>query len=358
LGFFINSKGSKKLGFAILGTSNVRVKKEISAVRLRAVVLILTLSLGLIAVPRAAMAQEAEKIPRIGVLSFSGCDLWWLNPFREGLHELGYVEGENFVIECRNADGKLDRLAMVAAALVQSKVDIIFTVSTRITQAAVNATKTIPIVFSFVGDPVGSGFVENLARPGRNATGFSTLGVDISSKWLQLIKEAVPNTSRVAVLSDPQSSFGALALREIKVAARVMGLQLQILGVQNPDEFDNAFAAMAREQADALLVPGGTLFPSNRVRLAKLALKYRLPDMHTMRAHAEAGSFMVYAANFADLVRRAAFYVDRILKGTDPAELPVQQPTKFELIINLKTAKALGITIPQSLLIQATDVIE
>jgi putative ABC transport system substrate-binding protein len=306
------------------------------------------------------MAQETEKIARIGVLSFGSCDLaqWWFKPFREGLHELGHVEGENLVFECRHADGKLDQLNMAAAELVQSKVDVIFTVSTPMTQAVVNATKTIPIVFSFVGDPVGSGFVESLARPGGNATGFSTLGVDISSKWLQLLKEAVPNTSRVAVLWNPQSSFGALALKEVKVAAKAMGLQLQILGVQNPDEFDSAFAAMTREQADALLVLGGTLFPSNRVQLAKLALKHRLPDMQTLREHAEAGSFMVYAANFADLVRRAAFYVDRILKGADPAELPVQQPTKFELIINLKTAKALGITIPQSLLIQATDVIE
>ena len=333
-------------------------RKEVNAVRLRTVVLIVTLSLGLIAVPLAAMAKETEKIPRIGVVSFGGCDLWWFNPFREGLRELGYVEGENFVIECRHADGKLDRLAMAAAELTQSKIDVIFTVSTPMTQAVVNATKTIPIVFSFVGDPVGSGFVESLARPGGNATGFSTLGVDISSKWLQLLKEAVPNTSRVAVLWNPQSSFGALALKEVKVAARLMGLQLQILGVQNPDEFDNAFAAMVREQADALLVIGGALFFANRVQLAKLALKHRLPDMHTMRWHAEAGSFMVYAANFADLVRRAALYVDRILKGADPAELPVQQPTKFELIINLKTAKALGIKIPQSLLIQATDVIE
>ncbi len=334
------------------------VRKEVNAVRLRTVVLIVTISLGLIAVPLTAMAQATEKIPRIGVLALGGCDLWWLNPFREGLRELGYVEGENVVIECRHAGGKLDRLAMEAAELVQSKVDVIFTGGTRNTQPVVNATKTIPIVFSFVGDPVASGFVESLARPGGNATGFSTLGVDISSKWLQLLKEAVPNTSRVAVLWNPQSSFGALALKEVKVAARAMGLQLQILGVQNPDEFDNAFAAMVREQADALLVIGGPLFFFNRVQLAKLALKHRLPDMQSARQHAEAGSFMVYAANFADLVRRAAFYVDRILKGADPAVLPVQQPTKFELIINLKTAKALGITIPQSLLIQATDVIE
>jgi putative ABC transport system substrate-binding protein len=329
-------------------------------VRLRIGVLIVSLAFGLIAVPVAATGQGTEKIPRIGVLDLKDCPPapWWFDPFREGLRELGYVEGQNIVIECRHADGKFDRLAMAAGELVQSEVDVIFTVSTPLTQAVFNATKAIPIVFSFVGDPVGSGFAESLARPGGNATGFSTLGVDISAKWLQLLKKAVPNTSRVAVLWNPLSSFGALALKEVKVAAEIMELQLQILGVKKPEEFDSAFAAMVRERADALLVLGGALFITNRVRLANLALQHRLPDMHGVREHAEAGSLMVYAANFADLVRRAANYVDKILKGADPAELPVQQPTTFEFIINLKTAKAIGIKMPPSLLMRATEVIE
>jgi putative ABC transport system substrate-binding protein len=334
--------------------------REVSAVRLRTVVVVVSLSLGLITVPLTTTARGTEKTPRIGVLSFGGCPPapWWFDPFREGLRELGYVEGENIIFECRGADRKFDRLAAAAAELVQSKVDVIFTVSTPITQAAVNATKTIPIVFSFVGDPVGSGFAESLARPGGNATGFSTLGVDISSKWLQLLKEAVPNASRVAVLWNPLTSFGELALRQVKVAATAMELQLQILGVKDPEEFDSAFAAMVREGADALLVLGDTLFITNRVRLAKLALQHRLPDMQGVREHAEAGSLLVYAANFADLVRRAADYVHRILKGADPAELPVQQPTTFEFIINLKTANAIGIKIPPSLLMRATAVLE
>ena len=278
--------------------------------------------------------------------------------FRQGLRELGYAEGKNIVIEFRYAGGKLDRLLDFAAELVRMKVDVIVPAATKATRAAMNATKTIPIVFLLSGNPVRQGLVASIARPGGNVTGLSHRGPGLVGKQLELVKEAVPNASRVAVLWNPANPAHPFMLREAKVAGRALGVQLQVLEVRGPDEFEGAFAAMTRERADALLVLSESVFYVHRERLAELSTKSRLPTMHGLRVNAEAGGLMAYAANLPDLFRRGATYVDRILKGAKPEDLPVQLPAKFDLVINLKTAKALGITIPPDVLLQAAMVIK
>jgi putative tryptophan/tyrosine transport system substrate-binding protein len=316
----------------------------------------------LLAAPLAAEAQEA-KVARIGLLAGNLAS----NPhlpeaFRQGLRDLGYVEGRNVVIEYRDAEGKLERLPALAAELVALKVDVIFVGGgTRVTLAAMQATKTIPIVFTGVGDPVTSGLVTNLARPGGNVTGLSGLGPELVGKRLELLKQAVPGVDRVAVLWLP----GALGERTDKdmltgadVAARALGVRLQFVEARGPDEFARAFSDMSSARAGAL-----TVLPSNRFlrehrRLVDLAAKNRLPAVYTSREFVDAGGLMSYGATQPDLFRRAATYVDQILKGAKPGDLPVEQPTKYELIINLKTAKALGLTIPQSVLLRADQVIE
>ena len=318
---------------------------------------ILTLALGTLTAPLAADAQQGAKVPRIGFLSPSAPS-FPSEAFRRGLRDLGYVENQNIVIEYRWAEGQYDRLPDFAAELVRLKVDVIVAVVTQASLAAKNATRTIPIVMVGVSDPVGSGLVATLARPGANITGTSSMTAEVVGKSLELLKEAVPKVSRVAVLWNPANPvFQAQMLRETEVAARALGVQLQILEARGPDELERAFAAMTRERASALLVLGDPTFFLHRARIADLAAKSRLPAMYGFKEFVDAGGLMAYGAHLPDLFRRAATYVDKILKGAKPADLPVEQPTHFELVISLKTAKALGLTIPQSVLIRADQVI-
>jgi putative ABC transport system substrate-binding protein len=322
----------------------------------------LIVTLGILAAPLAAAAQQpAGKVPRIGYLapsSPSDATPGFVGAFRQGLRDLGYVEGKNIVIEYRSAEGKQERLPDLAAELVRLKVDIIVATTTSVALATKNATRTIPIVGVLVADPVGMGLVASLARPGGNITGTSAFGIEIGAKQLELLKETVPRISRVAVLYNPAGGYSGPLLRELEGAARTLGVQLQLLEIRSPNELDRAFSAMTKERAGALFVPGDAMLLVHRTQIAELAARSRLPALYGLRQHVEAGGLMSYSANFSDLFRRAATYVDKILKGTKPADLPVEQPTRFELIINLKTAKALGISIPPSVLIRADKVIE
>jgi putative ABC transport system substrate-binding protein len=321
------------------------------------------LAVGLTLAPlAAATAQPPEKVPRVGYLhpgSHSDpARQRRFDAFRKGLRELGYVEGQSIAVESRWAEGKYDRYPALAADLVRSKVDVIVAVSGAATQAVQQATRTIPIVMSLVNDPVGIGLVPSLAHPGGNVTGISMMGPDLVGKQLQVLKEVVPKVSRVALLHNPTNPASAPQLREAEAAARALGMRLQNLGARNPQEIDNAFAAMTRERAGALLIHADAIFTNQRRQIAELAMKNRLPAISFAAEYAEAGGLIVYGANLLDLERRAATYVDKILKGAKPADLPIEQPTKFELVINLKTAKALGLTIPQSVLGRADQVIE
>ena len=313
------------------------------------------------ALPLAARAQPTAKVPRIGWLSPGSAtsDENFLGSFRDGLRELGWEVGQNIAIEPRWAEGKFERLPDLAAELVRLKVDVIVASVTQASLAAKHATTTIPVVMVGVGDPLGSGLVDSLARPGGNVTGPSSMLAEASVKQLALLKETVPRASPVAVLWNPANPvWQKSALRETEAAARAMGLRLQLLGARGPDELEEAFAGMTRERAGALFVPADIIFVRHARQMAELAARHRLPAMYGFREHVEAGGLMSYAPNVPDLFRRAATYVDKILKGAQPADLPVEQPTKFELVINLKTAKALGITIPQSVLQLADEVIQ
>jgi putative ABC transport system substrate-binding protein len=319
--------------------------------------------LALGAAPLAAKAQQAAKVPRIGYLTSNlASNPRSVDAFLQGLRDLGYVEGRNVVIEYRDAEGKLERLPALASELLVLKVDVIVAAAgTLAALAAHQATKTIPIVVIAVGDPVTSGLVTSLARPGGNVTGLSALSADLTRKWLELLKQAVPTVSRVALLLQP----GALGertekdiVKEAEVAARVLGVRLQVVEARGPADFDRAFSDMTRAHAGALMVPSTSMFNSERRRLLTLAAKTRLPTLFTFREYVDAGGLMSYGPNLADLFRRAATYVDKILKGAKPGDLPVEQPAKFELMINLKTAKALGLTIPPSVLQRADEVIQ
>ena len=319
------------------------------------------LALGTLTVPLAAGAQRAGKVPRIGWLGGPTRESAepFVQAFQRGLKDLGWVEGQNIVIEWRFAGGRAERLPDLAAELVRLRVDLIVVPSTPTALAAKNATKTIPIVTVSVGDPVGLGLVTNLARPGGNITGStSTVGPEIAGKLLALLKETVPMVSRMAVLWNPTTPGNALALREAEIAARALGVELQPLEARSLNDFDSAFAAMTTKRAGALLVLGDVMLMTHRIRLTDLAAKSRLPGMYTTREYVEAGGLMLYGPTTRELFRRAATFVDKILKGAKPADLPVEQPTKFELVINLKTAKALGLTIPPSLLLRADQIVE
>jgi len=328
---------------------------------IRGVALVAVLAVSLLAAPLAADAQQAGKMPRIGWLGVeSPSDRpALLDAFRQRLGELGWVEGQSIVIDYRYAEGRIDRLPDLAAELVRLKVDLIVSFGTQGVTAAKNATKTIPIVMIAVRDPVGTGLIASLAHPGGNVTGGSgTAGLEMFAKQLELLKETVPKIGRVAILSNPANAYHRLAIREVNVAARSLGVQLQLLEARGPNEFDGAFAAMAKERVRALLVLSDVMLNAHRTRLADLAARSRLPAAYSVRESVEAGGLMSYGPSFLDLFRRAATYVDKILKGAKPAELPVELPTKFELVINMKTAKALGLTIPQSVLLRADHVIE
>ncbi len=318
----------------------------------------------LLAAPLVAEAQQAAKVARIGYQSNRlGAYPHLQEAFRQGLRDLGYVEGRNLVIEYRDAEGTVERLPALAAELVALKVDVIVTAagSTSVPLAAKQATRTLPIVFASAADPVASGLVTSLARPGGNVTGLSSLNAELVGKRLELLTQAVPGVGQVAVLWLP----GALGERTdkemltgLEVAARGLGVRLQFVEARGPADFDRAFSAMTKARAGALSVLPSNVFIREHRRLVDLAAKNRLPAVYSAREYVDAGGLMSYGANPTDSSRRAATYVDKILKGAKPGDLPVEQPTKFELVINLKTAKALGLTIPQSLLQRADQVIE
>jgi putative ABC transport system substrate-binding protein len=314
----------------------------------------------LLATPLAAGAQGPGKSPRVGFLGpRTRADAApYLDAFLLGLREIGWVEGKNIFIEYRWAEGRSERLPDLAAELVRLKVDVILAGPTSAAVAAKNATSTIPIVTTSAGDP-GVGLVASLSRPGGNVTGLS-FSVEMATfgKGLELLKETVPKVRRVAVLSNPANPSHALAIKNVSDAARAVRVQLQLLEARGTNEFDNAFAAMARERAEALLVVLDPFFVFHRAQLRDLAAKNRLPAMYGSREYPEAGGLMSYGADFRHNFRRSATYVDKILKGAKPADLPIEQPARFELVINMKTAKALGLTIPQSLLLRADQVIE
>jgi putative tryptophan/tyrosine transport system substrate-binding protein len=315
----------------------------------------------LLALGVTAEAQQPKKIPRVGFLIapsrsfFSGrAEL-----FRQGLRDLGYIEGKNIVIEYRYAEGNLGRLPDLAAELVSLKVDVIVATSTPSVLAAKNATQIIPIVFATVQDPVASGLVDSLAVPGGNVTGLSILAPELGGKRLELLKEAVPRITRVAFLwgsGAPEAS--AITVKATQAAARALGLQCQSIEVRDSKGFDSAFEAATKERAQALLTSPGPVINTHQARIVEFAAKNRLPAMYAGPEFVDAGGLMSYAPNYTDQYRRAATYVDKILKGAKPADLPVEQPTKFEFIINLKTAKQIGLTIPPNVLVRADKVIK
>jgi putative ABC transport system substrate-binding protein len=310
--------------------------------------------------PNLAEAQQPKKVPRIGFLSpLSPSTISdRVEAFRQGLRELGYVEGRNIVIEWRYAEGKFDRLPALAAELVRLKVDVVVTAGPTPTRAAKGATVTIPIVMGFDNDPVGNGFVTSLARPSGNITGLSTLYPEISGKQLELLKEIVPSLFRVAVLGSSTTPGDAQALRETELAARAFGLKLQYLDVLGSKDIETVFRAASKGRAGALLVLTSPVFVLQRTQIAEFAVKSRLATIYDRREFVEDGGLMSYGTNFADLSRRAATYVDKILRGAKPADLPVEQPKTFEFIINLKAAKQIGLTIPPNVLVRADRVIK
>jgi len=324
--------------------------------RLIGLAVALTLCLTLAPLAAEAQQQPAGKVYRIGLL-VSGSESSHqsrIEAFRQGLRVLGYVEGHHIAVEYRYAEGRTDRFPDLAAELVALKVDVIVTSSNPAALAAKKATRTIPIVFASANDPVVTGLVASLARPGGNVTGLTNLSSELGGKRLELLKEAFPKVTRVAYLSIPQN----LGAGEVKAGAQALGLQLQSLSVRTSRDFDGAFEAALRERAHALMTSPGPVLNTHRTRIVDFAMKNRLPAIYPDSEFVNAGGLMSYAPNLPDLWRRAATFVDRILKGTKPADLPVEQPTKFELVINLKTAKALGLTIPQTLLLRADRVIQ
>jgi putative tryptophan/tyrosine transport system substrate-binding protein len=314
----------------------------------------------ILAVPLAAEAQQPGKVWRIGVLETLSATLNTANldAFRQGMRELGYVEGRDFVIEYRSADGRPERFPGLATELVRLKVDVIVTRGTPAVLAAAKATGSIPIVMATSADPTGFGIVYSLARPGGNVTGLSTIAVELAGKRLELLKEATPRIARIALLANVSSPASASQWRQLEGAARPLGLEPQLLDVRIPEDFARAFDTAIKRRVDAVLVANDTLTQTNFRRIVDLSAKHRLPSIFASREFVDVGGLMAYGPNFTDLYRRAATYVDKILKGAKPADLPIEQPTKFELVINLKTAKALGLTIPQSVLLRADQVIQ
>lgn len=321
----------------------------------------LALVLVFLVVPVAA-AQPAGKVYRIGYLGTSPPNTPESSriqeAFRQGLRERGWVEGHNTIIEWRYSEGRAERFPELVSELMRLKVHLIVTVAGPAARAAKQATTTIPIVAIGLSDPVGQGLVASLARPGGNVTGLATLFPELAAKRLELLKETIPGVSRVAVLWNSANPGNAIILKEVKVAARTLGVTLQSREVRGPDDFEGAFAMMTRERPDALMTLDDPLFFRYRTSIVDFAAKKRLPAMHTFRESVEAGGLIAYSVNLSELFRRAAEYVDKILKGAKPGDLPIEQPTKFELVINAKTAKALSLTIPSSLLLRADHLIE
>ena len=322
--------------------------------------IIVTLALGvLLGAPLAATGQPREKVPRVGVLEPGRAPGGRCLPaFRQGLRDLGYIEDQTITIDYRFADEDPDRVPTLAAELVRQTPDVLWTHSPHAARAAKQASTTIPIVVGVAGFLVEQGLAASLSRPGGNVTGFELGDIEVAGKRLQLLKEAVPRVARVAVLVDPTMSPYDDVPRNLEPEARSLGLRLQRVEASTPEAFEGAFAAMVRGRAEALMIVDVPLFARNSPQLFELALRHRLPTIAGWRRYAEAGSLIAYGANVLDVCRRSAAYVDKILKGAKPGDLPVQRPNKFELIINRKTAKALGVTIPSSLLIVADEVIQ
>ena len=311
----------------------------------------------LLAAPLAAHAQQAG-VPRIGVLAPTTCSHPNYQALREGLRALGYVEGKTIILECREAAGHYERVPALAAELVRLNVDVLVTDGLPPARAAKQATKTIPIVMGTVGDPVGTGLVNSLARPGANITGFTLATAEMNTKRLEFLRAMAPESTHVAVLTNPGNPGAPLAIRETEAAARSLGLTLHVVEARGPEDLDPAFAGMLKAQAKAVVILPDPILADQSTRTAALAAKYRLPAVGEARKFAEAGGLLAYGPRSEENFRRAAFLVDKILKGAKPADLPIEQPTTFELVINLKTAKALGLTIPPSLLQRADQVIE
>jgi ABC-type uncharacterized transport system substrate-binding protein len=320
---------------------------------------VLTLCTMLLALSVSAEAQQPLKIPRIGVLSVTSpaTIAARLDAFRQGLRELGYVDGKNIVVEYRYADGNLDRVPALAAEMVRLNVEVILTGGSAATRPAKEATATIPIVMAQDTDPVGNGFVASLARPGGNITGLSIVAPELSGKQLELLKETVPKLLRVVVLSHPNEPSYIQLRKEMELAAKALKIQIQFLDARSPKDVETAFREATKRHADAVLVPTTPIVASQRAQIADLAVKNRLPAMYGQPEYVDVGGLMFYGTSITDLFRRAAVYVDKILKGTKPADLPVEQPTRFEFIINLKAAKQIGLTIPPNVLARANRVI-
>ncbi len=320
---------------------------------MRRIGLAVMLTVSFIVAPLAAGAQQRAKVPRIGILSSDAASTRE-EAFRQGLRDLGYVEGQNVAIESRYADGRFEKLPGLATELVRLNVDVIVASPTEAIRADQGATKTIPIVMAFSGDPVGSGIVAQLGHPGGNITGLTTMAAELTAKRLEFLKAIAPTISRVSFLANQATPKQFVS--EVEAAGRVMGVHISAVMVQDANELDRTFAAMAKGAVDGLVVD--LVLHEYRRRIADLAIRHRFPAVSGPREFAAAGGLMAYGPDYRDLFRRAATYVDKILKGVKPADLPVEQPTKFELVINLKTAKALGLTIPQSVLLRADQIIE
>ena len=308
---------------------------------------------------RIAQAQQSGKIPRIGFLGNSTAALEenLVGPFREGLRNLGYVEGKNILTEYQWAEGKYDRFPALIGELVAQKVDMIVTAGTPASLAVKKAAPSIPLVMIAVGDPIGTGLIKSLAEPGGNVTGLTSIAADLEGKRIELLREVIPKLSHVAVFWNPASPFQVVAEKEVQAAARAFKMKVLSLGVQAPEQFDNAFATIRKERPRALLVLADRLFLHNRARIMDFATKQRLPGVHAYVELVEAGGLMSYGPSYADMHRRAATFVDKILKGRKPSDLPVEQPMKFDFVINLKAAKQIGVTVPPNVLVRASRVI-
>ena len=337
-----------------------QINRKSKIQNLKSLAVIASLILGLLAAPLAAEAQQPGKIVRVGLLAGGSPASMapYVDALREGLRELGYVEGRNLAIEARYAEGKAERVAELAAELVRLKVHVIVSGAISAIRTAKDATSTIPLVMAAVADPLESEIVGSLARPGGNITGVSALAVGYSAKWLELLKEASPKTSRVAVLRSPSNPSHAGYWREMQAAGPVLGVTVQPFDVRAPDEYTTAFVAMTKERAGALIVLPDPLTLVHQTQIVDLAAKHRLPAMYWQREFVERGGLMAYGANLRDIFRRAATFVDKILKGAKPGDLPVEQAVRVELMINLKTAKALGLIFPQSILVRADQIIQ
>jgi putative ABC transport system substrate-binding protein len=344
----------------ILPRSNDHATPGAPTRRIAVGALVLTLACGGLLAPPVAGAQSGERAYRIGFLgnSTAALEANLVEPFREGLRELGYVEGQNTVIEYRWAEGKYDRFPALIAELIAQKVAVLVTAGTPATLAVKKATTSVPLVMVAVGDPVGTGIVASLARPGGNITGLTSVAADLEGKRLQLLREVIPHLSHIAVLWNPASAFQVVSEKEVRAAAAVLHLRVASLKARTGEDIEAAFAGLAKERPGALVVLADRLFLHNRARIMELAAGLRLPGVYAYQELVEAGGLMSFGPSYPGMHRRAAYFVDRILKGANPGDLPVERPTTFELVLNLRTARALGLTIPPSVLIRADRVVE